>query len=107
MPAQGQAHHPMITRPHILTPRGPASCGLPCNTGTSTPAPTTIVAKATHKAAPGAAGLRGINDKSGKAEVYWHQASTLYVLTWGGSGWGIAGSTSGIDTPDAAASSST
>jgi hypothetical protein len=48
----------------------------------------------------------GINDNSGKGEVYWHQASTLYVLTWGGSSWGIAGSTAGIGTPDAAASSS-
>jgi hypothetical protein len=37
--------------------------------------------------------------------VYWHQASTIFVLRWAGSGWAIAGSTSGISTPDAATSS--
>ena len=47
----------------------------------------------------------GVDNSGGQAEVYWHQGSTIYVLRWGGSAWGIAGSTPGIGTPDAAASS--
>jgi hypothetical protein len=49
----------------------------------------------------------GINDGSHKAEVYWHQGSTIFDLSWqpGSSAWSIAASTGGITTPDAATSS--
>jgi hypothetical protein len=47
----------------------------------------------------------GADNSAGQAEAYWHQGSTIYVLRWAGSDWAIVGSTPGIGTPDAAASS--
>ena len=44
----------------------------------------------------------GINNAHQTDQVYWHQGSTLYVLSWNGNGWSIANSTVGIGTPDAA-----